>query len=66
MHYGEPDGSHFNGCYIKPKQTVDCTITFLLDNFIVQRHFDNVGQVVGLSPLDKETIRRRYSCRGTL
>ena len=61
MHYGNVDGTPYGGCYVIPKTVdfrspVDCTIK--------GQHFDNVGQEVGLSRRDKETIRRRYSCLG--
>ena len=56
MHYGNVDGTAYAGCYVIPKENVDCNIK--------GQHFDNVGQIAGLSRWDKETIRRRYSCRG--
>ena len=61
LHYGNPGGSDLpvSGCLVIPKiLPVDCTIK--------GQHFDNVGQTIGLSRWDKETIRRRYNCRGSL
>ena len=55
-HY--PASTNFGNttCTITPLENVDCNIK--------GQQIQEVGQLVGLSALDKETIRRRYNCRG--
>ena len=43
-------------CQLVPRENVECNIK--------GEDSDTIGQRKGLSPLDKETIRRRYNCRG--
>ena len=46
------------GCHVKATKPVQCEIK--------GQPITEIGQRIGLSPMDKETIRRRYNCRGLL
>ena len=46
-----------DNCSLIPKKDVECNIKS-------KRNISYTGQTIGLSQLDKETIRRRYNCRG--
>ncbi len=46
------------GCLVDATKPVQCEIK--------GQSISEIGQRIGLSPLDKETIRRRYNCRGLL
>ena len=52
MHYGTPA----RNCKLTPDSPVNC--------YTKGVHNTTIGQRIGLSPLDKEAIRRRYGCRG--
>ena len=57
-YHGQPSPSSGQPCWIKTLNEVNCVVN---DNHVIQ-----IGQRFGLSDLDKETIRRRYNCRGML
>ena len=57
-YHGQPSPSSGQPCWIKTLNEVNCVVN---GNHVIQ-----IGQRFGLSDLDKETIRRRYNCRGML